>query len=176
MKNKLMKKVVTLTLAAVMAVSSGAAVFGASYIGEDAAVSKALRNAGTTRSAVWALECERDSDDGLTVYEIEFTKGSTEYSYTINAGTGNIREKSVEYRYVRSSKSLIGKTAAKNRVFSFSGINRNKVTGLACYYDYDDGKEIYEVKFRKGNYRYEYDVNARSGKIVEYSREYQKAY
>lgn len=176
MRNKLIRKVVTLTLAAVMVVSSGAAVFGASYIGKDAAVSKALKNAGTTRSAVWELECERDSDDGITVYEVEFIKGSTEYSYTINAKTGNIREKSVEYRYVPSSKARIGKSAAKNKVFSFSGINRNKVSGLVCYYDYDDGKEIYEVKFRKGNYRYEYDVNARSGKIVEYSREYQKAY
>ncbi len=176
MKNKLMKKVVTLALAAVMVVSSGAAVFGASDIGSSAAISKALKNAGTTRSAVGYIECERDSDDGLTVYEIEFVKGSREYSYTINAKTGNIREKSVEYGYVPSSKALIGTTAAKNRVFSFSGISKSKVTGLSCYYDYDDGKEIYEVKFRKGNYRYEYDVNARSGKIVEYSREYQKAY
>lgn len=176
MRNKLIKKIVTLGLAAVMVISSGAAVFGASYISRDTAISKALKNANTTRSAVWGLECERDSDDGITAYEIEFVKGSTEYSYTINAKTGNIREKSVEYRYVPSSKARISKTAAKNRVFSFSGINKNKVTGLVCYYDYDDGKEIYEVKFRKGNYRYEYDVNARSGKIVEYSREYQRAY
>ena len=40
MRNKLIRKVVTLTLAAVMVVSSGAAVFGASYIGKDAAVIK----------------------------------------------------------------------------------------------------------------------------------------
>ena len=98
MRNKLIRKVVTLTLAAVMVVSSGAAVFGASYIGKDAAVSKALKNAGTTRSAVWELECERDSDDGITVYEVEFIKGSTEYSYTINPKTGNIRQKSLENR------------------------------------------------------------------------------
>ena len=176
MKKSITSKIIAFAAAAAMIMSMGAAAFGASYIGKDAAVSKALKNAGTTRSAVWELECERDSDDGITVYEVEFIKGSTEYSYTINAKTGNIREKSVEYRYVPSSKARIGKTAAKNKVFSFSGINRNKVSGLVCYYDYDDGKEIYEVKFRKGNYRYEYDVNARSGKIVEYSKEYKKAY
>ena len=28
------------------------------------------------------------------------------------------------------------------------------------------------MKFRKGSWKYEYDVNARTGKIVEYSREY----
>ena len=176
MRKEIIGKAIAFAVSAAMVLSMGITAFGASYIGKDAAVSKALKNAGTTRSAVWELECERDSDDGITVYEVEFIKGSTEYSYTINAKTGNIREKSVEYRYVPSSKARIGKTAAKNKVFSFSGINRNKVSGLVCYYDYDDGKEIYEVKFRKGNYRYEYDVNARSGKIVEYSKEYKKAY
>lgn len=172
MKNKLMKKVVTLTLAAVMAVSSGAAVFGASYIGEDTAISKALKNAGTTRSAVWGLECEREGSG----YEIEFTKGSKEYSYEVSAINGFIREKTVEYRYVASSGSKIGKTAAKNKALKCAGVKASAVSYISCYYDYDDGKEIYEVKFRKGNFVYECEVNARSGKMVEYSREYRKAY
>ena len=177
MKN-LVKKVVTLTVAAALVISTGAVALGASgsYISDDKAVEKALKDASAKRSAVYQLECERDDDDGLVVYEIEFIKGSKEYSYTINAKTGNIREKSVEYGYVRSSKAKISESAAKNKVFKFSGIKKSKVTDITCYYDYDDGKEIYEVKFRKGNYLYEYDVNARSGKIVEYSKEYSKAY
>ena len=177
MKN-LVKKVVTLTVAAALVISTGAVAFGASgsYIGESKAIDKALKNAGTTKSEVSYIECERDDDDGLVVYEIEFRKGSKEYSYTINAKTGNIREKSVEYGYVRSNKAKISESTAKKKVFSFSGIKQSKVSDLTCYYDYDDGKEIYEVKFRKGNYLYEYDVNARSGKIVEYSKEYSKSY
>ena len=178
MKN-LVKKVVTLTVAAALVISTGAVAFGASgsYIGESKAIDKALKNAGTTKSEVSYIECERDDDDGLVVYEIEFMKGSTEYSYTINAKTGNIREKSVDYGYVRSSKTTrISESAAKNKVFKFSGIKKSKVTDLYCEFDYDDGKAIYEVKFRKGNYVYEYDVNAYSGKIVEYSREYSKSY
>ncbi len=165
MKNKLMKKVVTLALAAVMVVSSGAAVFGASYISENTAISKALSNAKTTRSAVWG-----------SGYEIEFTKGSKEYSYEVSAINGFIREKTVEYRYVHSSKALIGKTAAKNKALKCAGVKASAVSYISCYYDYDDGKEIYEVKFRKGNFVYDCEVNARSGKMVEYSREYQKAY
>lgn len=177
MKN-LVKKVVTLTVAAALVISTGAVAFGASgsYIGEEKAIEKALKDANAKKSTVSFLECERDDDDGLVVYEIEFRKDSKEYSYTINAKTGNIREKSVEYGYVRSNKAKISESTAKKKVFSFSGIKQSKVSDLTCYYDYDDGKEIYEVKFRKGNYLYEYDVNARSGKIVEYSKEYSKAY
>lgn len=172
MRNKLIRKVVTLALAAVMVLSSGAAVFGASGISADKAVDKALKNAGTTRSAVWGLEYEREG----SAYEIEFVKGSKEYSYEISAINGFIREKTVEYRYVYSSKSRISKRAAKDKALKFAGVKASSVKYINCFYDYDDGKEIYEVKFRKGNFVYECEVNARSGKMVEYSREYKKAY
>lgn len=172
MKKGILGKTIAFAVSAIMVLSMGTAVFGASYIGESAAVSKALKNAGTTRSAVWDIECDRDKDDGVTVYEVEFKKGRTEYSYKINAKTGSIREKSVEYGYRYSSGKQIGKNAAINKAFSFSGISKSSVANLVCRYDYDDGKAVYEVKFRKGSWKYEYDVNARTGKIVEYSREY----
>ena len=172
MKKSITSKIIAFAAAAAMIMSMGAAAFGASYIGENTAISKALKNAGTTRSAVWDLECEKDKDDGVTVYEVEFKKGSTEYSYKINAKTGAVREKSVEYGYRYLSGKLIGQTAAIDKAFAFSGISKASVTNLVCRYDYDDGKAVYEVKFRKGSWKYEYDVNARTGKIVEYSREY----
>ena len=172
MKKSITSKIIAFAAAAAMIMSMGAAVFGASYIGENTAISKALKNAGTIRSAVWDLECEKDKDDGVTVYEVEFKKGRTEYSYKINAKTGAVREKSVEYGYRYSSGKLIGQTAAIDKAFAFSGISKASVTNLVCRYDYDDGKAVYEVKFRKGSWKYEYDVNARTGKIVEYSREY----
>ena len=103
---------------------------------------------------------------------MEFKKGRTEYSYKINAKTGAVREKSVEYGYRYLSGKLIGQTAAFDKAFAFSGISKASVTNLVCRYDYDDGKAVYEVKFRRGSWKYEYDVNARTGKIVEYSREY----
>ena len=172
MKKSITSKIIAFAAAAAMIMSMGAAVFGASYIGENTAISKALKNAGTTRSAVWDLECEKDKDDGVTVYEVEFKKGRTEYSYKINAKTGAVREKSVEYGYRYSSGKLIGQTAAIDKAFAFSGISKASATNLVCRYDYDEGKAVYEVKFRKGSWKYEYDVNARTGKIVEYSREY----
>ncbi len=174
MKKRIIKKVITVTVLVAIALSMELTAFGASYIGESSAISKALKNAGTTRSAVWNIECDRDEDDGVAVYEVEFKKGRTEYSYKINAKTGNIREKNVEYGYRYSSGKLIGKTAAINRAFAFSGISKSSVTNIICKYDYDydEGKALYEVKFRKGNWKYEYDVNAKTGKIVEYCKEY----
>ena len=35
-------------------------------------------------------------------------------------------------------------------------------------------EERYEVKFRKGHYKYDYEVLAPTGKIIEYSKNYVK--
>lgn len=173
MKNKLIKRVMTLTLAAIMTLSSGAAAFGASGISRDKAISIALNNAGVLKSQVWDLECEYERED--SAYDIEFKKGSKEYSFEISSKNGFIREKSVEYKYVYVSGNKIGKAKAKAKALKFAGIKESQVKYIKCYYDYDDGKEVYEVIFKKGNFIYECEVNAKSGKMVEYSREYSKS-
>ena len=76
MKKEIIGKAIAFAVSAAMVLSMGITAFGASYIGESAAVSKALKNAGTTRSAVWDIECDRDKDDGVTVYEVEFKRGA----------------------------------------------------------------------------------------------------
>jgi aspartate aminotransferase len=54
------------------------------------AAEAALNNAGLSRSQVSDVRVEYDSEDGLIVYEVEFTFGGTEYEYDINAVTGEI--------------------------------------------------------------------------------------
>ena len=46
MKKSITSKIIAFAAAAAMIMSMGAAVFGASYIGENTAISKALKNAG----------------------------------------------------------------------------------------------------------------------------------
>lgn len=50
----------------------------------------ALKHAGYSENEVSRLKCKKDTDDGVTVYEVEFTKGNVEYEYEINASTGKI--------------------------------------------------------------------------------------
>ena len=141
-------------------------------IGNKAALNKALKNAGLKKSQVKYVEVEMDDDEDI--YEIEFTKkkNNAEYSYDVEAYSGKILEKSVDFRYTRnSSHKKIGKTAARKKVAKFSGISYKTVKSGSCYYDYDDGKGTYDVKFKKGGRRYEYEVLAPTGKVIEYSWE-----
>ncbi len=59
-------------------------------ITQDAAVSAALAHAGLSVDAITELEVELDSDDGVLLYEVEFENGGMEYSYEINAKTGEV--------------------------------------------------------------------------------------
>ena len=61
-----------------------------SLISKEKAKSIALSHAGLSASAVTKLKVELDSEDGVKVYEVEFEKGNTEYSYEINASSGRI--------------------------------------------------------------------------------------
>ncbi len=66
------------------------------YIGYDAALQKALENAGLSATDVYGIEREFDFERGVMVYEIEFKTADTEYSYDINAITGEVVKKETE--------------------------------------------------------------------------------
>lgn len=165
-----MKKVYILFMTLVMVATMSTAAFAASNIGQNGAIEKALKSASTSKSKVRGLECEYENGK----YEIEFTKKSNgaEYSFDISKG-GRILEKNVEYSYKHNySNKKIGKKAARKKVAKSSGFDLSVIEKGKCYFEYDDGEGRYEVNFTKGNYRYEYDLLAPTGKIIEYSRKY----
>ena len=74
-------------------VSSGSkygSVDTSSYIGADKAVETALADAGTDRSSASGIKAEYDTENGVIVYEVEFTSGGREYEYDIDAVSGKI--------------------------------------------------------------------------------------
>lgn len=59
----------------------------------------ALTRANLTADQVTFIELELDYDDGLTVYQISFVSGTTEYEVEVNATNGNIVDYDVESIY-----------------------------------------------------------------------------
>ena len=56
----------------------------------DEAKNIALTHANLTEDAVSLLRTEQEYENGVLVYEIDFTSGDYEYDYKINANTGEI--------------------------------------------------------------------------------------
>ena len=66
-------------------------------IGRDAAIDIALQDAGLTRDQVYELEADADLDERTPRYEVDFQSGGMEYSYKIDAATGEILARESEW-------------------------------------------------------------------------------
>ena len=110
-------------------------------------------------------------------YEIEFIKekNKAEYDYSISKKSGRILEKSIDYIYKHnSSKKKIGKKAAMKKVAKYTKTKLKIVKKGICTYEYEDNEGTYTVKFKKGNYFYDCELLAPTGKIIEFEKEYVK--
>lgn len=65
-------------------------------ISQEDAITSALNAAGLKQEEVVNLTVEQDFDDMPHSYDIEFVKDTTEYSYSIDADSGNVLEQSQE--------------------------------------------------------------------------------
>ena len=71
--------------------SSGSTSAGSTAdIGAEAAKSAAFRHAGVSASEASRVKVERDRDNGVLLYEVEFRVGNYEYEYEISAATGEV--------------------------------------------------------------------------------------
>ena len=62
----------------------------------DDALAVALADAGLLKDSVSRVKVEKDRDDGVWVYEVEFEKGRTEYEYEIRVSDGKILERDID--------------------------------------------------------------------------------
>lgn len=69
---------------------SGGSAASSTDIGAEKAKSIALNHAGVSASQTSQLKVERDVDDGVLEYEVEFKANGMEYEYVIHGGTGQI--------------------------------------------------------------------------------------
>lgn len=148
----------------------------ASYITADEAEQAALSHAGISSSDVSYITCELDFDDGIMVYEVEFISGNTEYEYDINAIDKSVLKFSTERadNYSQSGQggssgnaASITEAEAQQAAFSHAGVSG--ATVIKAEYDRDDNK--YEIEFIAGSYKYEYEISASDGCVIESEKE-----
>ena len=68
-------------------------------IGIDKAIEIAVADAGFSVGDVNITKQNPDIDDGINIYEVEFTQGETKYEYDIDAATGKILDRDTDSIY-----------------------------------------------------------------------------
>lgn len=165
------------------------------YIGIDEAKRIAFEHAGVSESSVRELDIDYDYYGGRLIYEIEFEAGGNEYEFDIDARSGTILKYETDFdddvtrpssntngsnsgstkpstKPTTTASSLIGKARTENIAFQHAGVSRNQVRDLETELDDDDGRRYYEVEFEVGDTEYEYDIEAYTGKILDYEIDY----
>lgn len=150
-------------------------------IGSDTAKSIALEDAGLTENNVEFIRSNLDYDDGKKVYDVEFYAGNREYDYEIDASTGDIISRDYETEsYNSTRKSTTGKAPDSNGVTLAQAKKiALKKAGLAesdGYWnkektDREDGRTVYELEFTSGETEYEFEIDAKSGNLLEYDKD-----
>ena len=176
---------------------------GEAMIGEKRAREIALKHAGVEEAAATRMKVETDREKGRQIYEVEFTAGAKKYEYEIDAHTGEVIsfeqkavQKAVQKAAVKGGadtkksagggaavekgtagqgSALIGKDAALKVALKHAGVSDSKVLWQEVELDYEKGRQIYEVEFSAGEKKYEYDIDACTGKVISHEYKVKQA-
>lgn len=130
---------------------------------------------------------------GVTCYKVEFTSGDHTYAYSINAESGEVLEASYRDKNAAptdstqtdtpasgatitpaqtntsntgSATGAVDEAKAQEIALAHAGIKAADATITKSKLDYDDGRQVYEIEWYANGAKYDYEVDAATGEIV----------
>lgn len=71
----------------------------------------------------------------------------------------------------QTNTSHITKEEAKSIAFKHAGVKAGDVYDLEIEFDRDYGVDSYEIEFKSARIEYKYDIDAKTGKILEFEKD-----
>ena len=153
--------------------TTGGASASSGAVTEDAAKSAALADAGVTEDQVTRIRVRKDRDDGRDIYEVEFYVDQKEYDYDIDIATGTIVSKDFDidddFYSADASGAAVSEEAAIDLVLG--RISGAQASDVWIKLDRDDGRLVYEGEVYLNQTEYEFEIDASTGDILEWSEE-----
>ena len=131
---------------------------------------------------------------GVTCYKVAFTSGDHTYAYSINAENGEVLEASCRDKNAapadstqtdttasgatttpvqttpstNASTGTVDEAKAQEIALAHAGVKAADATITKSKLDYDDGRQVYEIEWYANGAKYDYEIDAATGKIVSY--------
>lgn len=143
---------------------------GAVYAKGISSAKQAKKQAKKQVKGARVVKTETDYEDGKLVYEVELSKGKKEYKMVLRASDAKVISYDWEIHsqnVTRGKGNLIG--SAKAKKLAKKQVKNAKITSVKK--KYSDGIDVYRVKMKTSKKKYELEVHARTGKILEYEWE-----
>ena len=159
-------------------------------IGHDEAKRIAFEDAGVSESDTSRLKVEKDRDDGMLQYDVQFSVDEKEYSYDINGANGEILSADVETNGTAAQNNTAGKTddtagtnsgtddtpstnsgtaaadvavsEADARAAALERVPGATDADIRMELEYDDGYYIYEGDVIYDQKEYEFEIDAQT--------------
>jgi len=155
------------------------ASFSGAKVTYDYAKSVALNHAGAKENQITDYDIDLDKENGTLVYEISFDFDGYEYDYVLEAATGNILhshkekddDKSQSKPLADNASTLISKAKAKSIALNHAKVKTADIRDYEIELDKDSTVATYEIGFESGKYEFEYEINAKTGKIIKSQKE-----
>ena len=149
----------------------------ASAVTEEEAKKIALDDAGVSESNVTRIRMKREYDDGRELYSVEFYVDAEEYDYDIEISSGKIISK--DFDIDDDFKAGSGGQSSQNDIISEDeavAIVLERISGASAddvwiQLDRDDGKTYYEGDVYYDNKEYEFEIDAATGQVTDWSEE-----
>ena len=122
------------------------------------------------------IRIKQDRDDGRDIYEVDFYVQAEEFDYDIDIASGQILSRDYDidedFTHSGSGQSADGvisqEEAVKIVLDRVQGATENDVR---ISLDQDDGRQIYEGEIYYNQTEYEFELNAQTGEVLEWSEE-----
>ena len=149
---------------------TGEVIYGRRYILLTEAKKIAVDDAGCTEKVTFTEEELVDGGIKTPYYRLVFADNKTQWTYRINAVSGDILEKKEENI---GEADLISLEKAKSIVLNDAGLieNAEKIVFTKEELILNQGKPYYLLEFYTGKYQYHYEIDAKTGEII-YGRRY----
>lgn len=112
------------------------------------------------------ISCVKKMDDGVDIYKLKLKTKNKKYKLVYHARTGEM----LEFEWERTA------VPSKNSNKGYIGVAKAKKIALALVpgavvvkaeFDMDDGVPVYEVELIKDNYEYDFEIHAKTGKVLK---------
>lgn len=118
-------------------------------------------------------EIELEKTKAGFIYEVEVKSNGVEYDLDIDAQTGKVViEKQQAKKVVQAELPRVAdaKLLTKDQAIAIA-TKKAKGTVTKAKLDDDDGRKHYDIEIKDGTYEYDFEIDAITGKILEFDKE-----
>ena len=132
----------------------------------------ALKHANLKENQVNFLKENLEVDDGVEIYNIEFSFENKEFDYEINAITGEIIEFDEDTKnYDINTNYKITQSQAQEIALKDANLKADQVFFDKIDIDIKNNTPAYEIEFKHNNKGYDYKIDANTGEIISKSQD-----